>query len=179
MDKFKKYKLVADFNVWSKTNDPDKIYCICTEDGEELFDVYEDDFLSMVDNGIVNCDGYYHLLNNPTQEQIAEYAKQYGIHWTDLERTKSDVANEYVQKAINALVDAVTTNLRNIKHKEVLINILSSEYGEDKEETWKATISSNEIVFTNDGNKEYNIDDLTISTLIDIHNAILCGNINT
>jgi hypothetical protein len=84
MAKFKEYKLVADFNEWSKNNDPDKLYCITTEGGEELFDVYEEDFISMIDNNIVNSDGNYYLLNNPSEEQIEQYAKQYGIHWIDL-----------------------------------------------------------------------------------------------
>lgn len=83
MAKFSEYKLVADFNEWSKTHDQDKVYAITTEDDEHLFDVYEDDFISMIDKGIVNSDGVYYLLNNPTDQQIKEYAKQYGILWTD------------------------------------------------------------------------------------------------
>lgn len=83
MAKFPEYKLVADFNEWSKTHDQDKVYAITTEDDEHLFDVYEDDFISMIDKGIVNDEGFYYLLNNPTDQQFKEYAKQYGILWTD------------------------------------------------------------------------------------------------
>jgi hypothetical protein len=78
------FKLVTDFNNWSQTHDPDKLYCITKENGEELFDVYEDDFITMIDLGIVNSEGFYYLLGNPTDDQIREYAKMYGIHWTDL-----------------------------------------------------------------------------------------------
>ena len=79
------FKLVADFNDWSQTHDSDKLYCITKENGEELFDVYEDDFITMIDLGIVNSEGFYYLLGNPTDDQIREYAKMYGIHWTDLD----------------------------------------------------------------------------------------------
>lgn len=85
MARFKEYKLKAEFNEWKKTNDPDKLYCIMTENGEELFDTYEDDFIEMINKGIVKADGFYHLLNKPTEEQMAEYAKNYGILWTDYE----------------------------------------------------------------------------------------------
>jgi len=47
--------------------------------------VYEDDFITMIDLGIVNSEGFYYLLGNPTDDQIREYAKMYGIHWTDLD----------------------------------------------------------------------------------------------
>jgi len=35
-------------------HDPDKLYCVSKEGDKELFDVYEDDFIEMVDKGIVN-----------------------------------------------------------------------------------------------------------------------------
>jgi hypothetical protein len=75
------YKQTISFSEWAKTHNPDKIYCVCTESLEALFDVYEDDFIEMVDKGIVNSEGHYYLLNNPTEEQIREYAKRYGIDW--------------------------------------------------------------------------------------------------
>jgi len=83
--KFNKYKLVTDYNEWKKTHKPDKVYCVTRESGELLFDVYEDDFIEMVDNGLVNSEGRYFLLNDPTDEQIAEYAAKYGIWWTDFD----------------------------------------------------------------------------------------------
>lgn len=86
MAKFNDYKLVADFNEWRQNNDPDKLYCVTTEDGEELFDVYEDDFITMIDKGLVNSEGCYYLLNNPTQDQIESYAREFGILWSDKEK---------------------------------------------------------------------------------------------
>ena len=75
------YKYTVSYSHWVTTHNPDTIYCICTENLEILFDVFEDDFIKMVDRGIVNSDGYYYLLNNPTEEQIREYAREYGIRW--------------------------------------------------------------------------------------------------
>lgn len=80
----KKFKMVADFNIWSLSHD-DEIYTITTEDGEELFDVIEEDFLTMVDEGIVNHEGCYYLLNHPTEEQIREYAARWGIKWKEFD----------------------------------------------------------------------------------------------
>lgn len=79
-----KFKMVADFNIWSLSHD-DEIYTITTEDGEELFDVIEEDFLTMVDEGIVNHEGSYYLLNNPSEKQIREYAARWGIKWIDVD----------------------------------------------------------------------------------------------
>ena len=90
MARFKKYKTVVDFNEWKKTNDPDKIYAITSENDEHYFDVVEEDFIKMIDLGIVNHEGLYYLLNNPTEEQIAEYAAKYGILWIDLENKTND-----------------------------------------------------------------------------------------
>ena len=84
MAQINEYKLVADFNIWSLNNEGVEIYTIITEDGEVLFDVIEEDFIDMVNKGIVNSEGFYYLLNNPTEEQIREYAKQYGIHWREI-----------------------------------------------------------------------------------------------
>lgn len=77
----KDYKLVANYDEWVATHNPDKVYCITSGDGDELFDVYEDDFITMIDLGIVNSDGFYYLLGNPDEDTIKEYAKLYGIKW--------------------------------------------------------------------------------------------------
>ena len=84
MARFKEYRLVADWNEWRPTH-PKDVYAITTIDGEFLFDVYEDEFIEMSDAEICSWEGDYHLLGNPTEHQMAEYAKKYGILWSDLE----------------------------------------------------------------------------------------------
>ena len=80
----KEFKLVADFEVWKENHNPDKLYCIYSPDGKrELFDVYEDDFIEMMDLGIVNTEGMYYLLGEPTDDDIREYAKRWGIRWAN------------------------------------------------------------------------------------------------
>lgn len=80
--KIKEFKHEFSFNEWEKTHNPDKLYCISTPDmTQELFDVYEDDFIEMIEQGIVNGDGCYYLLGKPTEEDIKDYAKKYGIKW--------------------------------------------------------------------------------------------------
>ena len=78
---FKEYKYILNYNELEKSEKEFEIYCISDAEGNELFNVMEDDFITMVDNGIVNSDGDYYLLGNPSKEQIAEYAKKYGIMW--------------------------------------------------------------------------------------------------
>ena len=86
MARFKAYKTVINFNDWKKNNDPDKIYAITNETGDvHYFDVYEDDFIEMIEAGLVNHEGIYFLVNNPTEKEIAAFAAKYGILWLDLE----------------------------------------------------------------------------------------------
>lgn len=86
MARFKKYKLATDFNEWRKDNPNTEIYAITTYGGEVLFDVTEEDFIKMVDKGIVNGEGNYFLLGHHTEQSMAELAEMYGILWTDKER---------------------------------------------------------------------------------------------
>lgn len=79
--KFKQYKHILSYNELNDVDEKFEIYCITDIDGNELFDVLEEDFITMVDLGLVNSDGFYYLLNNPSQEEISEYAKKFGIKW--------------------------------------------------------------------------------------------------
>lgn len=78
---FKQYKHILSYNELDGADEKFEIYCITDIDGNELFDVLEEDFITMVDLGLVNSDGFYYLLNNPSQEEISEYAKKFGIKW--------------------------------------------------------------------------------------------------
>ena len=75
------YKYVLDFNEWDKTENKQEVYCITDNNGNQLFDVFEDDFSKMYNNGLVNGEGDYYLLGNPTKEDIKKYQKMYGIKW--------------------------------------------------------------------------------------------------
>ena len=79
------FKTIAKYENWVKKHEDEEIYAIVMADDfdEVLFDVTEDDFNEMVDAGIVNSEGSYYLLNNPTLEQIRQYAYRWGIKWTD------------------------------------------------------------------------------------------------
>lgn len=78
---FKAYKHILNYNELINSNEMVEIYCITDIDGNELFDVLEEDFITMVDLGLVNSDGSYYLLDNASQEEISEYAKNFGIKW--------------------------------------------------------------------------------------------------
>lgn len=78
---FGSYKHILNFNELNNSDNFVEIYCISDEEGNELFDVLEEDFITMVDLGLVNSEGLYYLLNKPSMEQIAEYAKKFGIMW--------------------------------------------------------------------------------------------------
>lgn len=78
---FKQYKHILNYNELNDADERFEIYCISDIDGNELFDVLEEDFITMVDLGLVNSDGFCYLLNNPSQEEISEYAKKFGIKW--------------------------------------------------------------------------------------------------
>lgn len=81
MKQFNAYKQTLNFLDWYETSDFEEVYCITDNNGNELFDVLETDFIEMVDKGIVNSNGDYYLLNNPTDDEIAQYAKEYGVKW--------------------------------------------------------------------------------------------------
>ena len=176
MDRFKEYKLVADFNEWSKNNDPDKLYCITTEDGEELFDVYEEDFISMIDNNIVNSEGNYYLLNNPSEEQIEQYAKQYGIHWIDKYGHKAAI--EGVRRATAALYHSISEHIKELTKdgKELTIMTSSDVCGTTIEETWLVVNENDNITIISEFEMEYMLDEMTIQTLIDLNDALMNGN---
>jgi hypothetical protein len=92
------------------------------------------------------------------------------------EKTKHEIANEYVNKAIIALIAAIKEDILEIGKKRMTINTISSEYGEEVEETWKVSVKGDNITFSNDRKEKYQIEELTISTLIDISNAFLTDN---
>ena len=105
-------------------------------------------------------------------------ARGFGILWSDKEKpemTKHQIANDYVAKATRALVDAIKEDIIEIGKKCITIHTLACEYGENIEEGWKVTRKGDEITFSNGGEK-YSIEDLSISTLIDISNALLSDN---
>ena len=79
--KFKTYKHILNYDELINSHKKVEIYCITDIDGNELFDVLEEDFITMVDLGLVNSDGSYYLLNDASQEEISEYAKNFGIKW--------------------------------------------------------------------------------------------------
>lgn len=157
MARFNEYKLIADFNDWQETHDPDKLYCIMTEDGDILFDVYEDDFISMIDNNIVNSEGYYYLLNNPTEEQIEQYARQYGILWIDKE----------MESLINSIKKVIAWLPLRVGIKPFKRFIVKTQPN-----AWHVTITSDDVLFTNEDNVNYKVNELDAQTIIELNNII-------
>ena len=93
--------------------------------------------------------------------------------------TKHEKANTLVMLAIDALVDAISDDVK--------------ELTENGKRTLDVDISNYDMTFTHDGSidivleddgkitisddvKNCEIDDITINDLIDISNAIMCGN---
>lgn len=84
----KKYKMVADFNLWVMQDDNNNIDITAIHDNGRnfLFDVLEDDYEEMFYKDIVEGD---ELLGEPSDEQIEEWRTKYGILWT--EHIKDDI----------------------------------------------------------------------------------------
>lgn len=55
-----------------------KIYCISDCNGNELFDVYEDSFIKMVDLGLIDPDTYQ-FIKQPTESEMCHYRGLYGL----------------------------------------------------------------------------------------------------
>lgn len=93
MSRFKQYKTIANYNEWRKTHGTEEIYAIVSakDINEHYFDVTDADMVEMIEQGIVNSEGHYYLKNNPTEEQIAQYAAKYGILWTDKEKPAATI----------------------------------------------------------------------------------------
>ena len=79
---FKRYKLKVDFNVWRKDNKNVEVYCIYDSNGNELFDVVEDDFIKLLDMGCVDSDTRQ-IHADVTASEIKVMCGLYGIYWTD------------------------------------------------------------------------------------------------
>lgn len=82
MERFREYKTVADFNQWRKENKDVEVYCIYDSAGNELFDVAEDDFVKLLDLGMVDGDTRQ-LRADMTENEIEGLCAGYGILWTD------------------------------------------------------------------------------------------------
>ena len=55
-----------------------KIYCICDKFGKELFDVYEDDFITLTDQGIVDSETY-NFIEELNETELKQYEEQYAL----------------------------------------------------------------------------------------------------
>ena len=77
-----RYKLVADYTIWSLQGDnEDKdIWAIHTKDGKFLFDVLEEDYVKLLDAEKVDS-GY--LEPCVTEDEITRMQHDYGILWTE------------------------------------------------------------------------------------------------
>ena len=77
-----RYKLVADYTIWSLQGDnEDKdIWAIHTKDGKFLFDVLEEDYVKLLDAEKVDS-GY--LEPCVTEDEITQMQHDYGILWTE------------------------------------------------------------------------------------------------
>lgn len=95
-----------------------------------------------------------------------------------MEKTKHEIANDYVYKATMALAEAITEDINELAkdNKEVVINTCYSAYGIDIVEVWLGSIKDNKVYFTSEFGVEHELDDMPIEKLIDINNALLCGN---
>ena len=85
-----RYKMVADYNLWIKQCDNDKIdiWAIHDTKGNFLFDVSENDYIQMDDENLVE-DG--HLVKELDDQQLSELRMRYGILWT--EKIKDGIVN--------------------------------------------------------------------------------------
>ena len=79
------YRHTLDFDFWSRKNVGVEIYAIHTEKAGKLnfeFDVMEEDFIVLADNGFLkSTEGHYILRDDLTKGQIDNICKNVGILW--------------------------------------------------------------------------------------------------
>ena len=75
------YKMVVDYNIWSLGDNADlDITAIYSQDGNFLFDVLDEDYIKMLDDGVVLD---WTLIEGLTDKDIKGLQAKYGILWTD------------------------------------------------------------------------------------------------
>jgi hypothetical protein len=93
--------------------------------------------------------------------------------------TKHEKANTLIRLAIDALVDAITDDVKELtKNGAHTLNIDVSSYDMvfTHDDTLDVDLGENDKITISDDVKSCDIGDVTINDLIDISNAILCGN---
>lgn len=96
-------------------------------------------------------------------------------------KTKHEIAREYVSKAIEALMDCIGTDIRELTSKSgdtLTITILTKDtyYDVDYDLVFWVDKEDNTIKFMNDSDCVFSLNDADIGLLCDIQNALLNGN---
>ena len=98
-----------------------------------------------------------------------------------MEKTKHEIANECVRQAINALMDCISSDIRELTSKSgdtLTITILAKDtyYEVDYDLVFWVDKEDDTIKFMSDSDCEFSLDDADIGLLCDIQNALLNGN---
>ena len=104
-----------------------------------------------------------------------------------MEKTKHEIANDLINKAITALVDAIKDDIlqhdtpRGNEIKVTCYPVDHMGFGADKVFVFIVDDDDNISIYEGDedgyNDEEFTLSDIEIGDLIDISNAILCGNI--
>lgn len=101
-----------------------------------------------------------------------------------MEKTKHEIANDLINKAITALVDAIKEDI--LQHdtprgNEIKVTCYPVDHmGFDDEKVFVFIVDDKDNISVYEGEdscEEQTLSDIEINDLIDISNAILCGNI--
>lgn len=93
--------------------------------------------------------------------------------------TKHEKANTLVRLAIDALVDAISDDVKELTKNgmhTLVVDVSSYDMTFTHDNTLNVDLGDNGKITISDDVKSCDIGDVTINDLIDISNAILCGN---
>ena len=99
-----RYKYVLNYNEWimQGENETKEVYGIVDENdyNRHYFDCFEEDFLKMLDAGLIgNVAGSDYLTNHPSWRRVNQLAAKYGILWTEWIGTHIVKENGRLEKA--------------------------------------------------------------------------------